>query len=70
MLHKRGSHATAACQGKLYAMGGWDSADFLGTVEVMDPRVNVWQVREHPQQDLSPTSGPLTASHLDMTDRT
>ncbi len=44
MLHKRGSHAAATCQGKLYAMGGWDSTNFLGTVEVMDPRVNVWQV--------------------------
>ena len=45
MLHKRGSHAAAAaCQGKLYVMGGWDSTDFLGTVEVMDPRANAWQV--------------------------
>ena len=57
MLHKRGSHATAACQGKLYAMGGWDSADFLSTVEVMDPRMNVWQVCMQPQWAL--LHGPI-----------
>ena len=44
MLHKRGSHACTACQGKLYVMGGWDSTDFLASVEVMDPRINAWQV--------------------------
>lgn len=48
MLQKRGSHTCTSCGGALYAIGGWDSTDFLASMEMYDPRADAWLVRTRP----------------------
>ena len=44
MSTKRHSFAMAAVQGKLYAAGGHDGANYLATAEAFDPQQNRWEV--------------------------
>jgi hypothetical protein len=44
MLQKRGSHTCTSCSGALYAIGGWDSVNFLSSMEMYDPRADAWLV--------------------------
>ena len=48
MLQKRGSHTCTSCGGALYAIGGWDSVNFLSSMEMYDPRADAWLVRAPP----------------------
>lgn len=58
----RGAHATVACQGKIYALGGTDRAGrAVRTNEVYDPASDIWQT-------LSPMPSPrehLAAAVID-----
>ena len=51
MSQKRSGHASVVLDGKIYAMGGYDGAVKLNTVEVYDPQADSWQrVASMPQR--------------------
>ena len=43
MPHKRGSHMSATLGDSLYVMGGWDSENYLDSLEVFDTRADRWR---------------------------
>ena len=43
MAHKRGSHMSAVVGDSLYVMGGWDSENYLDTLEIYDTRAGRWR---------------------------
>ena len=43
MPHKRGSHMSAAVGDSVFVMGGWDSDEYLGHLDVYDARAGRWR---------------------------
>ena len=55
MKTKRCRLGLSGLNGKLYAAGGYDSAQFLSSVERYDPIKNIWDI------DVQPTSSCRTS---------